>query len=71
LLPLKLTQTERDRLEHLSAQITQLPDVLAPWLDTPAGMVQFVHQTSTYLDEAHSILGGARARSYPPDAPPK
>jgi hypothetical protein len=71
LLPVKLTQIERDRLEHLSTKIGELPDVLAPWLDTPAGMAQFVHQASNYLDEAHSILGAARERSYPPDEPAK
>jgi hypothetical protein len=66
LLPLKLTQDERARVEHISAQIAQLPDVLAPWLDTPAGMRQYLHQTTTYLDEAQTILGAARERSHPP-----
>jgi hypothetical protein len=66
LLPLKLTGEERSRVEHVSTQIAELPEVLAPWLDTPAGMRQFVEQTSIYVDEAQSILGAARERSYPP-----
>jgi len=66
LLPLKLTQEERARIEQISTKIAGLPEVLAPWLDTSAGMVQFVRQTSTYVDEAQSILGAARERSYPP-----
>lgn len=66
LLPLTLTPDERARIEQISTKIAELPDVLAPWLDIPAGMHQLVEQTSTYLDEAHSILTAARQR---PNAP--
>jgi hypothetical protein len=45
--------------------MAQLPQVLEPWLDTPAGLRQFVQQSSTYLDEAHTILGTAGERTYP------
>lgn len=63
LLPVKLTQSERVRVEHLGTQITELPEVLAPWLDTPAGMAQFVHQSSMYLGEAQRLLCAARERA--------
>jgi hypothetical protein len=65
LLPLQLTEMERERVEQISAKIAGLPDVLGPWLDTSAGLRQYLHQSTIYLGEAHSILGAARERSYP------
>jgi hypothetical protein len=65
LLPLQLTEIERDRVEQISAKIAGLPEVLGPWLDTPAGLKQYLHQLSTYGGEAHSIIRAARERSYP------
>jgi hypothetical protein len=62
-LPLELTPAERDRIEHICAEIVRLPDVLAPWLDTPAGLRQLVRQTSTYLDEAHRVFQDAQQRA--------
>ena len=37
----------------------------AAWLDTPAGLKQYLHQLSSYGGEAHSIIRAARERSYP------
>ena len=65
LLPLQLTEIERDRVAQISARIAGLPEVLGPWLDTPAGLKQYLHQSSTYVGEAHSIIRAARERSYP------
>lgn len=67
LLPLQLTEIERERVEQISAKIAALPDVLGPWLDTPAGLRQYVQQSSTYVGEAHDIIRAARERSYPVD----
>ena len=67
LLPLQLTEIERDRVEQITGKIAGLPEVLGPWLDTPAGLRQYVQQSSTYVGEAHDIIRAARERTYPVD----
>lgn len=63
LVPLvNLTQAERERIERIRADIERLPEVLAPWLDTAAGYMQFLRQMSTHVDEAHRIFRTAQQR---------
>lgn len=55
-LPLQMTQEQRDRVEQIRSEILRLPEVLEPWLDTPAGFRQCVDTMSKYLNEALDIL---------------
>lgn len=55
-LPLQMTQQQRDRVEQIRSEILRLPDVLEPWLDTPAGFRQCAETMLKYLNEALDIL---------------
>ncbi|MBU8826467.1 helix-turn-helix domain-containing protein [Mycolicibacterium goodii] len=59
---LNLTQAERERIERIRTDIARLPGVLAPWLDTAAGNMQFLRQMSTHVNEAYRIFRTAQQR---------
>ncbi|WP_025088820.1 helix-turn-helix domain-containing protein [Mycobacteroides abscessus] len=67
MLSVDFTADERARLDGIRREIRRLPETLEPWIDTPAGMNQYMHRMSSLMKESGDILRRAADAKYGPE----
>lgn len=55
-LPLGMNDDDLTQIDRIKHEISSLPEVLDPWLDSPAGMVQYMHRVEKLVGTALDIV---------------